>query len=96
MNLAEPINQSWQARLTLGFERRDAATVLSRREHFGPLRVQKALYPEGEAVCHAIVLQPPCGIAAFEAQRQASSPVGLLPLPQAGDSQRLGSRFWAA
>jgi len=63
MNLAEPLTSAWHARLTLGFERRDAATVLTRREHFGPLRVQKALYPEGEAVCHAIVLHPPSGIA---------------------------------
>ncbi len=63
MNLADPITPTWQARLTLGFERRDAATLLTRREHYGPLRVQKALYPEGAAVCHAIVLHPPSGIA---------------------------------
>ncbi len=62
MDLAEPINTVWQARLQLGFERRDAATILSRREHRGPLRIQKPLYPEGEAVCHGIVLHPPSGI----------------------------------
>jgi urease accessory protein len=62
MDLAEPITTTWQARLALGFERRGAATILSRREHTGPLRIQKPLYPEGEAVCHAIVLHPPSGI----------------------------------
>ncbi len=75
MNLAEPINLSWQAHLTLGFERREAASVLTRREHYGPLRVQKALYPEGEAVCHAIVLHPPSGIAGGD-QLEVSVNVG--------------------
>ncbi len=63
MNLAEPLNTAWHAHLELDFEQRAGTTVLARREHFGPLRVQKALYPEGEAVCHAIVLHPPSGIA---------------------------------
>lgn len=61
---AEPIfTSAWQARLHLGFQRRDRGTVLARREHQGPLRVQKALYPEGPEVCHAILLHPPSGIA---------------------------------
>lgn len=53
----------WQARLDLGFERRDDRTVLAGSRHVGPLRVQKALHPEGPGVCHAIVLHPPSGIA---------------------------------
>ncbi|NDP48064.1 MAG: urease accessory protein UreD [Sulfuriferula multivorans] len=62
MNLAEPFASTWHAHLSLGFEKRETATILARREHVGPLRVQKPLYPEGEAVCHAIVLHPPSGI----------------------------------
>jgi len=53
----------WQARLDLRFARRDEATILAERLHRGPLRVQKALHPEGPGVCHAIVLHPPAGIA---------------------------------
>ncbi len=63
MDLAAPLAATWHARLALDFERRQHATRLVRREHAGPLRVQKALYPEGEAVCHVIVLHPPSGIA---------------------------------
>jgi urease accessory protein len=65
------VSEPWQARLELGFssvlESADpgvqARTVLSRRRHRGPLRVQKALYPEGRSVCHTVVLHPPSGIA---------------------------------
>ncbi len=54
----------WHAALELRFERRGARTVLSRDRHHGPLLVQKALYPEGDGPCHAIVLHPPAGIVA--------------------------------
>ena len=103
MDLAEPLSSTWRARLSLGFQRREAATILARREHVGPLRIQKALYPEGEAVCHAIVLHPPSGIVGGD-ELEIDVTVGpgahaLLTTPGAGKwyrsagawaSQRLG------
>jgi len=63
MQLAEPLVSSWKASLSLGFSFADQKTTLSRKVHDGPLVVQKPLYPEGEQICHAIVVHPPGGIA---------------------------------
>lgn len=55
--------RGWEAALQLAFQRRGERSVLAKRSSFGPLAVQKALYPEGDLVCHAILLHPPGGIA---------------------------------
>jgi len=53
----------WEAELALEYEFREGRTVLARRRHRGPLRVQRDLYPEGAGTCHTIVVHPPGGIA---------------------------------
>jgi len=58
-----PAVAPWPAELQLAVACRDGRSVLAGNRHRGPLRVQKALYPEGERVCQAIVLHPPSGIA---------------------------------
>ncbi len=78
----------WEAKLTLEYERRGERSVLAKREHFGPLRVQRDLYPEGAATCHTIVVHPPGGIAggdslAVSAKLHAGS-AALLTTPGAG------------
>ncbi|MFZ2628340.1 MAG: urease accessory protein UreD [Rugosibacter sp.] len=94
MHPAEPITPCWLAALDLDFERRGAATVLASRKHYGPLRVQKALYPEGADICHAIVLHPPAGIAGGD-RLQINATAGakahaLLTTPGAGKWYRSG------
>lgn len=59
---AAPCN-AWRARLSLDYVFENGRTVLARRQHEGPLAVQKSLYPEGLAICHNFVLHPPAGVA---------------------------------
>ena len=53
----------WEANLRLRYAHQAGRTVLQEKRHTGPLVVQKALYPEGDAVCHTIIVHPPGGIA---------------------------------
>jgi urease accessory protein len=62
----EPIRNvhagGWRGKLVLRYERRVKRTVLAERRHLGPILVQRPFYPEGEEICHGIVLHPPGGI----------------------------------
>ena len=51
----------WHAHLSLHYQHQGGHTVL-RHAHEGPLRVFKSLYPDGEAICHNVIVHPPGGI----------------------------------
>ncbi len=92
-----PVAPGWRAGLSLAFELRGVRTVLASNRHFGPLRVQKPLYPEGEAVCHTIVLHPPAGIVGGD-ELEVTVAVGegahaLLTTPGAGKWYRSDGRM---
>ena len=52
----------WRGSLALDYRQRDGRTLVHDR-HDGPLRVLRALYPEG-GVCHSVLVHPPGGIVA--------------------------------
>ena len=66
---------AWLASLALQFGDDAGTTRLTGNTHYGPLRVQKSLYPEGPAVCHAIVVHPPGGVVGGD-QLAISATVG--------------------
>jgi urease accessory protein len=51
----------WHARLQLDYSLESARTV-ARHTHSGPLRILQSLYPEGDAICHNVLVHPPGGL----------------------------------
>lgn len=53
----------WHARLSIDYTAREGRS-LARFRHEGPLRILQSLYPEGDAVCHNVLVHPPGGLVA--------------------------------
>ncbi len=51
----------WHARLDLNYQLEGGRSV-ARHSHSGPLRILQSLYPEGDAICHNVLVQPPGGL----------------------------------
>lgn len=52
---------TWHAKLDIDYQVESSRTV-ARHQHTGPLRVLQSLYPEGDAVCHNVLVHPPGGL----------------------------------
>ncbi|MDP9897994.1 urease accessory protein UreD [Variovorax ginsengisoli] len=51
----------WHARLDLDYTH-DHPRSVARFRHDGPLRILQSLYPEGDAICHNVLVHPPGGL----------------------------------
>jgi urease accessory protein len=52
---------TWHAQLSIDYTS-EAGKTLARHQHTGPLRILQSLYPEGDAVCHNVLVHPPGGL----------------------------------
>ncbi|WP_341906451.1 urease accessory protein UreD [Polaromonas sp. YR568] len=52
---------TWNANLAIDYTLQGDKTV-ARFQHTGPLRILQSLYPEGDAICHNVIVHPPGGL----------------------------------
>lgn len=77
---------AWNATLSLDYTLQAGKTVAHFR-HDGPLRILQSLYPEGDAVCHNVLVHPPGGLVGGDtldiAVTAAAGSHGLISTPGA-------------
>jgi len=67
---------AWTGELELEFAKRNQQTVLTRNYAVAPCRVQRSLYPEGDEVCHCIILHTAGGLVGGD---RLSTKINLQP-----------------
>ncbi|WP_416676345.1 urease accessory protein UreD [Egbenema bharatensis] len=78
---ASPSSAShWRGHLHLEFLHRSSKTILSHSHAQAPLKIQRPFYPEGDAVCHSVMLHTAGGIVGSD---RLSNQIILHPNAQA-------------
>ncbi|MCW5653305.1 urease accessory protein UreD [Hydrogenophaga sp.] len=52
----------WHAQLDLRYQSTGHGRTTLHHTHTGPLRILKSLYPEGDTICHNVIVHPPGGL----------------------------------
>ena len=77
---------AWNATLSLDYSLQAGKTIAHFR-HDGPLRILQSLYPEGDTVCHNVLVHPPGGLVGGDtldiAVTAAAGSHGLITTPGA-------------
>ena len=71
---------SWTGEIELEFTKKNSTTQLSRSYAVAPYKIQRSLYPEGEEICHVILLHTAGGLVGGD---RLSAKIHLAPHAQA-------------
>lgn len=66
----------WHGHLKLDYSRSSAHKTVVHDEHNGPLRILQSLYPEGEGICHNVLVHPPGGVVGGDVLQISASLAG--------------------
>ena len=55
-------SNSWHGKLNLVYAHRQGKTVIIEQQNQAPLKVQRPFYPEGQEICHSIILHTAGGV----------------------------------
>jgi urease accessory protein len=87
---------AWHARLALDY-RIESGRCVARFEHQGPLRILQTLYPEGDRICHNVLVHPPSGLVGGDTLeieiRARAGAHGLVTTPGASRFYRSASEL---
>jgi urease accessory protein len=70
------ISKNWHGKLNLVYGKRDNSTQLISNYHQAPLKIQRPFYPEGEKICHSVILHTAGGVVGGD---RLSSQIHLQP-----------------
>ena len=74
------MSKPWTGELELEFAQKNLATQLTHSYAVAPLKIQRSLYPEGEEICHCILLHTAGGLVGGD---RLSTKIHLQPNTQA-------------